>query len=367
MNLNNSNASLANETNEAQYYYYIYASLDQMLDLYTPWFGEYFWVFVYFPTSLLGFLLNILSFIIFFKKEFNIKLYTYFRHLSVAGLIFCGVSIPYPFSISKRFGFVSNYAFTAWQTYFYIPIGSTAHYYATVMDILILIDRLSTFVPKLKSIYSKVGSNKICIISFIIILIIIFPYFFVFDPILTIFPYYGSNNTVEIFSVYYTLPTTFATSTIGQIITFIIYSLRDAFVLLINIVLNTASTILLKRHLRKRAKMLKRGNTEQQIEEKKDNNNSKETKKDEKKKREGNVDRKASIMVIVLCTVSAISNTLYMSSIINFYFNYGSAANIFGQIGEYSLVTKYFLNFFVFYNFNTNFKNGLKKMIGIKT
>jgi hypothetical protein len=288
--------------------------------------------------------------------------------MCAAGGILSAVSIPYPFSIAKRFGFPNNYAFGAWQTYFYLPIGSTFHYYASVMDIIILIDRLSTFVPKLKSIYSKVGSNKICALSFFILLVIIFPYYFVFEPVLSFFPYYGANNTVEIYKVYYTLPTTFATSTAGQIITFIIYALRDATVLFIVIVLNVASTILLKRHLRKRAKMLKRGNTEQQqVQDKKEGDNSKENKKDEKKRKEGNVDRKARIMVIVLCTVSAISNMLYMSSIINFYFSYGGAANIFGQIGEYSLVLKYFLNFFIFYNFNTNFKNAFKKTFGLKT
>jgi hypothetical protein len=360
--MNFTNNTFDNQTIPDDNYYYIYSSLEFAFSLYFNTFSEYFWLVVYFPVAFIGTLLNLVNFIVFSKKEFNIKLYTYFRHVSFFSMICCLVSSIYPFSVAKIFE-TSNYEFTAWQCYFYIPVGITFYYYVSVLDIIILIDRLSTFVPKLKSIYSKVQANKICIICLIITITIQFPYFFVFQPVIFNWHYFGQNRTIQIYSVSYTVPTNFAISLEGQIVTYVIYALREGTVIFIIIALNIANMIFLKRHLRKRAKMLKRGNTEQQQDGKED---GKDDKKDAKKKKEGNVDRKASIMVAIMCTVTSITNTLFMSSIINFYFNVGAGANIFGQFGEFSIILKYFTNFFVFYFFNTNFKSEFKKMVKLK-
>lgn len=254
----------------------------------------------------------------------------------------------------------SGIEFTYFQVYVYIPFGVTIYYYISVLDIIILIDRLSTFIPKLKSIYSKVGANTICLIGFIILFIINFPYYFVFRPFRFDLHYLDQNKTVQVLTLFYAYPGEFATSFVGQVLTYLTYSLREAAVIFIVMVLNFVNMIFLKRHLKKRAKMLKRGNTEQQQEKKEDGKN------EEKKKKEGNVDRKASIMVGVMCTLTAISNTVFMISVINVYFNEGAAANIFGQMGEFSLFVKYFLNFFVFYFFNSNFKAEFRKLFKLK-
>lgn len=360
--MNSTNNTLNNQTITDDYNYYIYSSLEAAISLYFNMFSEYFWLVIYFPVSLIGTLLNLVNFAVFSKKEFNIKLYTYFRHISFFSAIFCLISAIYPFSVAKVFG-TATFEFTAWQCYFYLPVGITAYYYISVLDIIILIDRLSTFMPKLKSIYSKVEANKICIVCLVITIMVNCPYYFVFEPTIFNWHYFDQNKTIKIFSVTYTVPTSFAISLEGQIITYIIYALREGVVIFIIITLNVINVIFLKRHLRKRAKMLKRGNTEQ-TQDKKDD--GKDEKKDGKKKKEGNVDRKASIMVGVMCTVTSIANTMLMSTIINFYFNVGAAANIFGQMGEFSLVLKYFTNFFVFYFFNSNFKAELRKMLKMK-
>jgi hypothetical protein len=138
MNFFNSNYSLTNQSDEGELIN-IYYSLDAAFDAYISWFGEYFWVCAFFPATIIGLFLNLLSFMLFWKKEFNIKFFTYFRVLTFVCMIIMLVASPYPFSIVKRLGFIRNFAFQAWQCYVYIPIGNTLFYYANVIEIIIQI------------------------------------------------------------------------------------------------------------------------------------------------------------------------------------------------------------------------------------
>ncbi len=81
------------------------------------------------------------------------------------------------------------------------------------------------------------------------------------------------------------------------------------------------------------------------------------------KSKEESVDRKASLMVLVMCSITTISNSLVISSIINFYFNIGATANLFGQFAEYSVLLKSGTQIFVFFYFNSIFKAKLRKLI----
>jgi hypothetical protein len=166
-----------NQTNSDDYVY-VYESLDTALNIYLSMFGEYFWVCVYFPTAVIGFFLNVLNLAIFWQKEFNIKLYTYFRVLTFSSMMIILVASPYPFSMVKRLGFISNFAFQNWMCYVYTPIASTFFYNANVIEILVQIDRLATFIKKLKAIYEKVKPQYLCIICFCVCLAINFPFFF---------------------------------------------------------------------------------------------------------------------------------------------------------------------------------------------
>jgi len=361
----NKEIELLNQTNENQDVY-VYSSLEAALDDNFSWFGEYFWVCAFFPISVIGFFLNLLSFIIFCKKEFNIKLYTYFRVLTFTSIIIMLVALPYPFSMSKRLGFINNFAYQAWQCYFYIPIVNTLFYYANVIEIIIQIDRLATFKLKLKAIYAKIKPHFLCIISFCICLIINFPYFFVFEPVEISLNYFGPNNTINSYKLYDTDTSKFAVSTAGQILTYSIYFIRDFVVLVLTIILNTLNLFYLKKHFQKKSKMVKRSNNYQAQSSQHDQSptetsnisqlrlSSNHIAENRKKAKEVDANRKISIMVALICLLTSLSNMLMMASIIYFYFYSDATANIFGQIAEFFLIFRFFFNFFFFFFLSLN-------------
>ena len=365
---------MSNLTNDTEAFF-IYESLETALNAYVSLIGEYFWVFVYFPTAVVGFFCNLLSFIIFLQKDFNIKLYSYFRLVSFVSIVNCLIASVYPFSVVKRMGFISNFAFLAWQCYFSIPIGSLDYYYCSVLDILILLDRLSTFIQKLRDIYAKVNTRFLCIFSLVICIVINFPNNFVFEPGSIELYYYGqNNNTIEMFRMTYALTSQFALSSFGQILTYLVYALRDVVTTLAVIILNIFNLIYLKNHLKKKNKIIKRASIFKTHVDQTDQSNTGNRKESnaglngnvkKSKTKQDNVDRKASIMVLVMCSMTTISNALVISSTIYFYFNMNAAANLFGQFAEYVCLFKFSSQIFVFYSFNSIFKAKLRTILRI--
>ena len=65
------------------------------------------WICSFFPATVIGLFLNLLSFVIFWKKEFNFKLYISFRVLTFVSMIIMLVASPYAFSTVKRLGFIT--------------------------------------------------------------------------------------------------------------------------------------------------------------------------------------------------------------------------------------------------------------------
>jgi hypothetical protein len=167
----------------------------------------------------------------------------------------------------------------------------------------------------------------------------------------------------------------FAVSSLGQILTYIVYALRDVATTLTIIVLNVLNLIYLKKHLNKKNIMLKRASIfvpqQDQVEQsnaskrKESNVASKGTVKKNKSKEES-VDRKASLMVLVMCSITTISNSLFISAIIYFYFNIGATANLFGQFAEYCYLLKSSTQIIVFYSFNSIFRTKLRKILRLE-
>lgn len=354
------NSTILNQT-ETVDSIHVFPSLDAAFDNILFLFGEYFWVCAYFPVAVIGIFLNLLSFIVFQKQEFNLKLYTYFRYMTFASIIYCLSVAPYPFSIAKRLGFINNFAFQAWQCYFYIPISNVCYYFVSFIDIAVLIDRLSIFSPKLKSVYEKTSANHICIATFLIDLAINFPYFFVFQPIIIELYYYETNKTrVALYEVHFVGPTEFALSTLGQIVAYIIYALRDLICILIIIILNLLNLFFIKRYLKKKTKIVKVS----KIKEDSRSANVSTITADctPNRPKEQKMNRKLGLMVVFMCMVSSFSHSFFMSSIIYFYFYNNPSVNLYIQLAEFFNTFKIFLSFFIFYNFNSNFKSELNKL-----
>jgi hypothetical protein len=98
--------------------------------------------------------------------------------------------------------------------------------YGTILDM----DWLSNFSKRIK-IRLKLSAYKTCLIGFIITLAIDFPYYFAFDPAVT--TYQLDNNSI--YAIWYVGVTHLAKSPDGRIFLFDIYSLRDIFLMILEI------------------------------------------------------------------------------------------------------------------------------------
>jgi hypothetical protein len=79
------------------------------------------------------------------------------------------------------------------------------------------------------------------------------------------------------------------------------------------------------------------------------------------------MNRKLGVMVVFMCTISTVSHCFFMSSIIYFYFYNNPSVNLYIQLAEFFNTFKIFLSFFIFYNFNKNFKAQLKGILGFRS
>jgi hypothetical protein len=78
MNFSTSSTEINKNQTDISENVYVFDSLDEAVGLYFSRFGDYFWDCAFFPTTVIGFFLNLLNFMLFWKKEFNIKFFTYF-------------------------------------------------------------------------------------------------------------------------------------------------------------------------------------------------------------------------------------------------------------------------------------------------
>jgi hypothetical protein len=121
------------------------------------------------------------------------------------------------------------------------------YFFGSVVDIIILLDRIGHFDKRIKTCI-KLPPYLICIIAFFGCFLINFPYDILYEPgSITV----NLNATVT-FTLWTSLPTSFASSRLAAILVYVVASLRDILVFVIQISLNLVSVFLLKRYLDKK-------------------------------------------------------------------------------------------------------------------
>lgn len=76
-----------------------------------------------------------------------------------------------------------------------------------------------------------------------------------------------------------------------------------------------------------------------------------------------NKERKQTLMVISMSCVSFSAHSVYLTSVIYYYYSYDLIANILGASGEIAVMFKNFFNFFFLYAFNFRFRKNFKLCI----
>ena len=201
------------------------------------------------PISIVAIWLNVFTLWILKYKEFKSKKFFSFMKAYVANNIFLCLFVMTSFvaSAKRLFVFATSYEAAFYCSYFYGPVLAFFYLNSSLLEIFLVIERSVNFLPIKYKKLNSIGFKKICIFIIITSLAVCLPTFFVFYP--------GKQpvrvNEVKIAIIYYTIQTSFAVSSYGSIILFLVFFIRDFLTMFIKIVLNAISVSLIRNYMNK--------------------------------------------------------------------------------------------------------------------
>mgnify|MGYP002785265817 CR=1 FL=1 len=278
---------------------------------------------------------------------------------------------------SKRFIPIANSYFGVQLELGIIAIGNTGYLFGSLLDIVILIERLALFIPSFKRL-SKTSPFKIVAFLLFITFAINWPMFISYNTTVI-----EANLNSSYSNFFYTFkPSNFLRNDFGQFIALVSYIFRDILTLVLLILFNIISCIHLRRCLRQKAH-LTRGvvSALKSISKSRANNSSDsnmngasmEAQKflDSNLTRTRNnnsssinslsfnynlIDKKSIIMVITLCTISVVEHLIISACVSYFIYKQDIMAYVLIFLANFFGILKELSNFFVYYFFNSLFR-----------
>ena len=353
---------------------YSYSSMDQLLvDLGSTEFWDAFWLFAVTPISLFALFGNLLSFYIFNDPSFsNMKLFSFLRYYAFTNTVRSLFNLFDFVFYSRRYtDWVNSYASTFYQCYIHEPITSTAYFFDSIIGIIILLDRLSTFSRAFQLIPAKMPVFKLMLGSFIGCAIINGPYFLVKSPSVT---FAFINNTQTVYEVFYVSESYWSKTIGGRILTFAVYFIRDLSTMIVGLVLSTILLYNFKKFAkghRKIAGMEKRNISDQE------NSSNLPAKAIEScklkamfsrtdqpislkaEKKSVNMEKRVTGMISVMRVIEIIEHSSILVSLIYCNFTTRDIPSL-EMLGDVVLILKNALDFPIFYIFNVKFRKAFK-------
>lgn len=161
----------------------IYLSLSEQLAQH----GDHIWlellvIIFYIPACFIGTLLSAVSILIFYQKEFRLPMYSYLMVYSINMLFICIISIYSAITTPTQvISFANTYAANWYVSYIYLPCINLNYFFTTILNIVMTLDRIALFVPKLKKLYS-INHYLVCAAILLMCFIFGFPVFYFYKP-----------------------------------------------------------------------------------------------------------------------------------------------------------------------------------------
>jgi hypothetical protein len=330
--IHNSTHSSSSSSSDTDYYYHYDTVDDVLLALIgSSRFTDHLNFYPFLIVGFLGLVLNTFSFIVFTtsdRHEFTAPLYTYLRFYTVQNALMCLVNtFNFVCNSYRLFPFANTYWAQIFAQFIFIPVNNLCYFYSGVLDIAILLDRISIFDQRVKKLM-KLSPTTVCLISLAACFVVDFPYFLVYVP--DSHRIHLANSTTTTFTVWFIRATSFATSETSMALMFVIYALRDVLVAFALVTLNAISIQMLKSHLKKRVN--KGGESGSRAE------------------------RKATLMVVLMCVMTITGRLLLLVAIIYSHFYLNLVLSYLNVACNFTLTLIGLIDFFLFYFFNKNFK-----------
>jgi hypothetical protein len=348
------NSKFNTDANNSNYEY----TLDAVLTKYgSNFYLDLFNLVPFTLVSVVGFVLNTFSFVAFLDDEFKgIHLYSYLRVYCINNMIMCFLNIfNFVYSSIRILPWSNSFLTQLYSNYVYIPITNFNYFYGSLLDIVILLNRISYFNATVKNCI-KFSPLTICSISFLVCLIVEFPFFFFFMPN----SHTATLKDGTIFTIWFSDMTQFAQSTSGSVLKFLMYGLRDILVMLIILVLNVISTCLLKQHLSQKLRLVRYRMEELHISE-----GNAELSTSFGLNRISKADKRSSIMVIIMCILTIGEHLLVLLSVVYPYFNFDFNMFVFYTVNNFFWPVKRCGDFFLFFYFNKKFRKICRRYLSL--
>jgi hypothetical protein len=343
-----------------------YITLDDLYaQLGLPLYLKWLWLYVHTPLNGLGVLLNSLTFIILQHREFKgWPLYDYMRVYSVnSAVLSLFQALLFMAGAQRTITWPDPCTAYLFTVYTIVPITTTSNFYATVIDVLISLDRIGILKPDVAKFMQQCSAYKTSLAVLIGCLLFNFPFFFVFTPVSVT----ANVNATWTETVWTVGLSSYGSSLFGFILTMIIFVVRDVLLTVLEIILNIASVYFFKQYLNKKAFILNKkvrppaasdvvAEAGVRLEEIIPLATTDETVVC-KETQMSTADQRLCVMVVIMCGLSIFEHMCLVIAPVYLFF--GNNALIFQQlsyIGFLSLSFKHTVNFFLLFAFNKKFR-----------
>jgi hypothetical protein len=321
------------------------------------------------PIGLFGFILNTISLIVFAKiKIKQTKMYSYlFLNTMLSSLLGCAMimvaSLPYS---TRYFGQISfNFIIRIVRCRILNYMGASQYLWSNLIDIIIALSRLSAFMKPI-SVINKYSPIKIVCLLLLSSYLINLPMAFWYQT-QTDEEFFESMTQTSLKSFTYCKTSSFLSTRFGLITTILSSFIRDILTLLFEIVISILALIFLKKFIKNKnfLKRFKRKTTIlQQINENNVNNNNN---LEDLRDREVYLNSlKLTFWLLATATlIHLITLILTIVTIID-TLNFKTTDSLSVFYIYFLFALKHITSFFIFLNFNSNFKIIFYNMFKIK-
>ncbi len=306
--------------------------------------GSIFQTYALFPISILGTFFNIISLLIFLKKEFRkISLYKYMQIYTWASLSVTASSLfGFCLNLNDFFEFAISLPGRIYRCYLVSSFIGLIFFFANVLEIFMNVERAINFSTSFQT-FRNISPYKISSIIFLCCLIVNLPSNFNYEMV-------ADNLIFVIFRL--CIPTPFGLSSLGKSLLIISFFIQGPVVVIVTIISAVVS-------LKSFRNFKKRKNDLTQRRANRVNLNETEIRKREEIEK---IERKLFKMTFYLSIYSVIVHSIqFAAQIIIFVAPMGLIiptifSNLYGTIISLKLST----NVFFYYKYNSNFRNAFK-------
>lgn len=304
------------------------------------------------PLSFIAMILNMLSLFIITKiriKNATVNFYEYLKVNLINGIVMCLIGGFVFVGYSPRYFPLSlSLIGRVYRCFIFNVLASSFYLFANMINLLILLDRLSIFIIRLKFYLKLLSPYKQMGLMFLFCVFVNWPLFF-WNYIKQDDEFYSGALDVEnLNSFTFCGRTDFYKSLFGKIVSVVSFFIQDGIELALEVSLNVFTIVYYIRFIKNKPTTL----------------NPQNNRRNQENTRTTSSDRKLVIMTLYLSSLSIIAHMIALVRsiiILNNSVN-PSVSFMIILLGVLSKGLSQFSNFFIFYIFNRNFRNAFKKL-----